>query len=112
MTAITATFDGVVLRDVQPREGEDEAGTAKRLISGYLNVQTSTIRPYQETLVCHTESWADIAAIRAKIGTVGRLVIGDPVDPIDLSNVCIIGRVPRTKWGKGWEYRVTFAQTV
>lgn len=109
---ITATFDGVVLRDIQPREGEDEAGTSKRLLSGYWHVQTSAVRPYQETLVCHTESWTDISAIRAKIGTTGRLIITDTNDPIDLNNVIITGRIPWTSWGKGWEYSVTFTQTV
>lgn len=108
----TATFDGVVLRNIQSREGEDVAGTEKRLMSGFYNVQTSAIRPYKETLVCHTETWSDVSNIRAKIGTTARLIITGTNDPIDLNNVIIVGKVPWTIWGKGWEYSVTFAQTV
>jgi hypothetical protein len=111
-TATTVTFDGVSLANVQPREGEDGAGTQRRLISGYYNVQTSAVRPYMETFVCHTEDWTDVSAIRAKIGTTGRLIITDANDAIDLNNVIIVGSVAWSAWGMGWEYRVTFAQTV
>jgi hypothetical protein len=110
-TPWTTLFDGVSLANPVPRAGSDEAGTATRLLSGYWHTQTSAVRPYQESFVCLTESWTDVSNIRAKIGTTGRLVITG-TDPIDLANVTITGRITWAPWGSGWEYTVTFTQTV
>jgi len=112
MSDVVISFEGVELKNVSPRKRRTAAGKKKKLLSGGYNIQFSDSEMFEETFSCYTTDYADILAIKAKKSVIGRLVITDPNDPLDIRNVAITEDIDENPVGLGWTYDVTFTQTV
>jgi hypothetical protein len=105
------TFGGVAIKDpvVQPIEYPFNFSETQ-LESGGFGIQASATYGFRLTIRGHTTSHADIAAILAKIGTVGDLVINSTTySNVMISNVS--ERILLPAYGR-WTYDVSFAQGV
>lgn len=74
----TLSFQGVTIQCYQASDyGYDIQSSAKRLYSGELYVNVSTLAPsiFPRSFLCHTDAFSEISAVAALIGSFGDLVL-------------------------------------